>query len=196
LPTCNSCAGPGTIGYAIGAISGKISRLTTGRRRLPADGRGGRGERRWLRRRELPGAVLQGCVSTTDNSCNSAICASRAADSGVDEPDQAFTGRWIDGERREGGPAGHYTPEPTMRALVFPLILILLTACNPFAPTAGFDYKECRHKLEQLPQYEQIRGLDRLRFIDQCMVAKGLRPSARCVGAQAQGKPHCEYERS
>lgn len=71
---------------------------------------------------------------------------------------------------------------------------LALSACSPFEPTGGFEYKECRHALEKLPHYDLIPGGDRLKIIHQCMAEKGLSPAAKCVAAQAQGKPHCDYE--
>jgi hypothetical protein len=69
-----------------------------------------------------------------------------------------------------------------------------LAACDPFAPVAGSDFKECRYDLERLPNYRQLSGGERLQVIHQCMERKGLRATEKCVAAGAQGKPHCEYE--
>lgn len=71
---------------------------------------------------------------------------------------------------------------------------LLLAACNPFQPEAGFDYKECETTLKKLPRYTELSGGDRLAFIDTCMAEKNLRPTEKCVAAGAQGKPHCEYQ--
>ena len=81
-------------------------------------------------------------------------------------------------------------------AAVLLMTSLALSACNPFEPAGGFEYKDCRHALETRADHDLIAGLDRLVIIDQCMAGKGLRPSPKCVAAGAQGKPHCEYERS
>lgn len=82
------------------------------------------------------------------------------------------------------------------RTVFLLLSALVLSGCDPFAPTVGFDYKECRHKLETRADHDQIPGGDRLVIIDRCMAEKGFRPSPKCVAAGAQGKPHCDYEPS
>lgn len=80
------------------------------------------------------------------------------------------------------------------RTVLLSFSVLLLSGCDPFAPTGGFEYKECRHKLETRADHDQIAGGNRLAIIDRCMAEKGFRPSAKCVAAGAQGKPHCDYE--
>lgn len=72
-------------------------------------------------------------------------------------------------------------------------LCVALAGCDPFAPIAGYAYKECRHALQKLPHYTELTGGARLQFIHRCMLAKGLSPSKKCQDAQAQGRPHCAY---
>ena len=70
----------------------------------------------------------------------------------------------------------------------------VLAGCNPFEPTGGYEYKDCHYTLKKQSDYTAMSGAARLAFIDRCMADKGLQPADKCVAAQAQGKPHCEYE--
>lgn len=83
-----------------------------------------------------------------------------------------------------------------IRLLAFLVASMLLAGCNPAEPTAGWEYKDCRFTLTKLPDYDAMGGDARLKFIDQCMQDKGMRASSKCTSAGAQGKPHCEYERT
>ncbi|TFZ04847.1 hypothetical protein [Ramlibacter rhizophilus] len=89
--------------------------------------------------------------------------------------------------------------QPVFRTLS-PLLAALgaavsLSACDPFEPASGFDYKECRFSLEKLPHYPTISGGERLKFIDACLRDKGWTPAASCKEASAEGRIHCAYER-
>lgn len=77
------------------------------------------------------------------------------------------------------------------RSIAAPLISVLLAGCEP---SGGWEYKECRLSVSELPAASDMGGDERLKYIDQCMAKKGLRPTATCTAAGAQGKPHCEYE--
>ena len=79
-------------------------------------------------------------------------------------------------------------------SLLFVIASVLLTGCNPFEPVGGYEYKDCQYTLRKEAGYKDMSGSARLAFLERCRAGRGLQPAPKCVEAQAQGKPHCEYE--
>jgi hypothetical protein len=83
-------------------------------------------------------------------------------------------------------------------------MIVALTACASLAACGAFkgaginapwrpDIAACESQASSAPNVETQSK--RLAFIDNCMVAKGWRPSKGCVETQYQGTNFCEYSR-